>query len=115
MNQSDRVYIAGQEDRLFHRGIATTNDYYIFLLKEETVTGRTGSHATSLQALLIGQAQPFCAGTRGNNDRFRLILARVRPDRKWSFTEIDGSHILSEHLGTEAARLLLKLVHHLRS
>src|SRR6202162_757239 len=83
------IGITGQERCLFHCSITTTNDRYIFLLKEKAVTGGARTHATPLQTLFARSSQPLRAGARRDDDSARLILTRIRSDFERALIEVN--------------------------
>src|SRR5579859_491484 len=111
--------ILGQEERFFHSGIAAADDGQLAITEERTVAGGAAAYTPPLEALLVGQAEPFGAGPRGDDDGTGAILglcrARLDPNLERLLREIHLDNIARDHLGAEAAGLRLEFVHHIRA
>src|SRR5579884_3366519 len=115
MNDRDVIRVAGQEDSFLHSGIASAHDDDVFIAEEETITRSAGGNTASLQALLIGQPQPFRAGASSNNNSPALVLSRIGFNDKWSLAKVDLNDIFRDQLGIKAPCLLLEFFHHVWS
>ncbi len=101
---------AGEEESLFHRGVAAADDCDLFAGGEEAVAGGAGGDAVADEGLLGGQIQPARAGARGDDQRAGVdgLLAEV--EREGTLGEIDGAEVGHAQLGAEADGLLLHVL-----
>src|SRR5438874_12337913 len=102
MNDRHLPGVVGQEQRFFHGGISSTNHGHLLLAKEEAITGGTDRDAASEQTLLIGQAEPSGAGSRGNNDGASDIFVRSGLHDEGRLMEIKSHGIFWDQFGPEA-------------
>src|SRR6266487_288102 len=56
VNDCHVIDVTSQEYCLFHRGITSAYNRYIFILKEKAVAGGARAHTTPLQTLFAGQS-----------------------------------------------------------
>ena len=72
MNHRHLAGKAGEEQRLFHGGISTTDHNNFFSRKKETVASRARRHAVPDQLLLVRQTQPARRRAAGNDQSLRV-------------------------------------------
>ena len=101
---------AGEEESLFHRGVAAADDGDLFARGEEAVAGGAGGDAVADESLLGGKVQPACAGARGDDESAGVdgLLAEV--EGEGTFGEIDGVEVGEAQLCSEADSLLLHVL-----
>jgi hypothetical protein len=98
---------AGEEDGLFHGGVATADDGDLLAGGEEAVAGGAGADAEADEGLLAGEVEPTCGGAAGDDER--ACLDDLFADRKLErgAGEVDGSEVGHAELGAKADGLLL--------
>ena len=106
MNQRHLGGEAGEEDRLFHGGVAAANHGNLLAGKKEAVAGRAGRNAVSDQCLFAGQSQPARRGSAGDDQGAGVngFLAQIQGKR--AFAQIGADHVAKLILRPEAGRLL---------
>ncbi|VXB86091.1 hypothetical protein BACI9J_570002 [Bacillus altitudinis] len=103
---------AGEERRLFHRGVATADDSDVLLAEEEAVAGRAPRDTVAGQALFVGETEVAVRRAGGVDDREGLVrLARADGDLLDLAGQVDGDGVVVQDLGTELLGLLLHLDH----
>src|SRR5207302_895120 len=103
-----------QEERLFHGGITTADDYHFFAAEEKSIARRTRRNSVSDQRLLAGQAQPSRRGSGGDDQRpgQNCLLGKVQLER--TSAQVRAQHMAGDEISAESGRLLLHVVGQLR-
>jgi hypothetical protein len=101
---------AGEEESLFHGGVAAADDGDLFAGGEETVAGSAGADAVADEGLFGGQIEPARAGAGGDDERARVDGLVAEVEREGVFGEIDGGEVGHAQFGAEADRLLLHVL-----
>jgi len=102
----------GQEQRLFHGGVAAAGDDDLFPAIEETVACRAGRDAETLKLRLGRKAQPLGLGAGGDDqglgqpNRAAIADQAERPDR-----QVGGHNDIVHDLAANMLCLLAHLVH----
>jgi len=102
----------GQEQRLFHGGIAAADHHDFLPPIEEAVTGGAGRNAEALERLFRGQAKPLCL--RAGTDDQRVagpLRARFAIEREGTVFQIDRCDVIEDHFRAHVLRLGLHLIH----
>jgi hypothetical protein len=106
---------AGEEEGLFHGGVAAADDGDLLAGGEEAVAGGAGADAVADEGLLGGEIEPARAGAGGDDERAGVdgLVADVEFDRV--FGEIDGVEVGHLEFGAEADGLLLHVLDEVRT
>ena len=105
MHHGDLVGELGEEDRLFHRGVATADHRDVAAAEEEAVTGGACRHAGADQFDLALDAEHQGASASGDDDRPGAVLVVFHPHAERARREVDACGLLGEVLGAEPGRL----------
>jgi hypothetical protein len=105
---------AGEEERLFHGGVAAADDGDLFAGGEEAVAGGAGADAVADEGLLGGQVEPAGAGTAGDDEGAGVNGLFADGEGEGTLGEVDGVEMSHAQLGTEADGLLLHVLDELR-
>src|SRR5437879_3712537 len=105
MNDHHLLREMGQEQRLFHRRISTSDHNDILLAKEEAITSRADRDAAPQQALLIGESKPFGTGSSRNDHRASRIGLIRRLHEEWGLLKVNGHGVFWNQLGSKALGL----------
>ena len=107
---------AGQEGRLFDRGVATADDGDVLVLKEEAVACRAPRHAAARQPALVGKTDLTVRGAhRQDYGASAIRLAVSCHDRLNGAGEVDVRCVVPFDLGAELLGLPLHVFHELRA
>jgi hypothetical protein len=113
VDQRDFCGEAGEEERLFHGGVAAADDGDLFAGGEEAVAGGAGGDAVADEGLLGGQVEPAGASPGGDDDRAGVDGLAADVEGEGVFGEIDGAEVSHAQLGAEADGLLLHVLNEL--
>src|SRR5699024_6490763 len=115
VDDRDGLGEAGQEECLFHRGVATADHGDVLVAEEETVTGGAPGGTSSGKFLFTGHTQFAVAGTGRNDHGVRVVGLITRDDLLDRFGQVDLGDVLRDEFGTETLRLFTEVVHEVRS
>jgi hypothetical protein len=103
---------AGEEERLFHGGVAAADDGDLLAGGEEAVACGAGADAVADERLLGGQAEPAGAGSAGDDERAGVdgIFAGAEVQLIWVLAEVGGDELGHLEFGAEADGLLLHVL-----
>ena len=101
---------AGEEEGLFHGGVAAADDGDLFAGGEEAVAGGAGADAVADERLLGGQIEPARAGAGGDDERAGVDGLVAEVELEGMLGEIDGAEVGHAQLGAEADGLLLHVL-----
>ena len=114
----DQVHLgrkAGEENCLFHGGIAATDDADGLVHKEEAIAGGAGRNAVADQSHLARQAEPARTGSAGDNQRARFHLVRAEIELDGRSMQVGGNQVTRLKLGAELFGLLAHVLYQFRS
>ena len=116
MHHGDLGGELGEEDRLFHRGVAAADHDDLLAAEEEAVAGGAGRHAVAHQHALRLDAERLGGGAGGDDQAVAGVDAPVvAVDLEGAPVELHLEHGLEAAVGPEALRLLAHLVHQVGS
>ena len=107
---------AGEERRLFDRGVAAADDGDVLVAEEEAVTGRARRDTVAERRFSPSHAERAVARTRREDHRRGPV---VRPSASVTVltrpVEVDRYDVVGEQLGAEALGLRAHVVHEVRA
>ena len=110
VQQGDLSREPGEEERLFHGGVAAPDDGDLPSGEEEAVAGGAGADAVSDEGLLGGQAEPARGGSAGDDEGVGADGLGADLDFKGAAGEVGGGDVAHAELGAEAGGLLLHVL-----
>ena len=106
----------GEEQRLFDRGVAATDDADLLLLEEEAVAGRAGGDAVAQQPLLVRQPEHLRRRAGRDDDRpGRVLVGADGHGERRAGGEVHPVGVGGDELGPEALGLLAEPLHEVRA
>ena len=121
MNERDLGGEAGEEERLFHGGVAAADHRDLLAREEEPVAGGAGRNAVTDQGLLVGQTQPSRRCAAGDDQRAsqqglaaQIHLDGLGPKTVVLLAEIDADDMPGPELSAKARCLLAHVVDEFR-
>ena len=110
VDERDLAGEAGEEESLFHGGVATADDGDLLTTGEEAVAGGARADAMADEGLLGGQIEPSGAGTGGDDEGAGEDGFGADLELDGALGEIDGVEMTHAELGAEAGGLLLHVL-----
>ena len=101
---------AGEEESLFHGGVAAADHGDLFAGEEEAVAGGAGADAVADEGLLGGQVEPAGACTGGDDEGAGVDGLLADGERKGMFGQVDRVKVGHAELGAETDGLLLHVL-----
>src|SRR5262249_47316678 len=119
MNYRDFGCELGQKRGFFHRGVAPADNDKGTTLEEEPIARRARRYAKASKPVwsrsLARDAEPFCAGARGDDQRSRPDHMFVCLEHKRTRGKLGSCDPGGHELGAESFCLLAELLHQLRA
>jgi hypothetical protein len=101
---------AGEEESLFHGGVAAADDSDLLAGGEEAVAGGAGADAVADEGLFGGKVEPTGAGAGGDDEGTGVDGLVTDVEREGTPGEIDGAEVGHAQLCAEAYGLLLHVL-----
>ena len=101
---------AGEEEGLFHGGVAAADDGDLFAGGEEAVTGGAGGDSVADEGLFAGEIEPASAGSAGDDEGAGVDGLFADGEGDGRGREIYRAEMGHAELGTETGGLLLHVL-----